>query len=227
MGEFVAARRHHPDAARRPDGDELVTGRLSSQRAQSLVEFALIAPLLLLLLMVILDFGRGFFFYTQMSAGAREGGRQAVLYLNRGSNTAPGACSSPCQVPGVVPQLQVLNSFGFPVVYSDSTAANSPPSYATCTGGSSTTPATCTLNSTANVNQVYVLVYEIGPSSPSNPYWPCPSCGPVRVGVNGTTPNHNSVVVDLKMRFQPVTLGFAGLPWTIDFDAQSVQRMEW
>jgi hypothetical protein len=192
-----------------------------------MVEFALVAPTLLLLLLVTLDFGRGIFFYTQMSAGAREGARQAVLFLNRGSNTAPGACGAPCQVPGVVPQLQALNAFGFPVVYSDSNSTTSPPSYATCTGGSSSTPATCTLNSTASVNQVYVLVYEIGPSSPSSPYWPCPSCGPVRVGVNGSNPNHNFVVVDLKMRFQPVTLGFAGLPSTIDLDAQSVQRMEW
>jgi hypothetical protein len=192
-----------------------------------MVEFALVAPTLLLLLLVTLDFGRGIFIYTQMSAGAREGGRQAVLFLNRGSNTAPGACAAPCRVPGVVPQLQALSAFGFPVIYSDSSGTNSPPSYATCTGGSSSTAATCTLNSTANVNQLYVLVYEIGPSSPSNPYWPCPSCGPVRVGVNGTNPSHNYVVVDVKMRFQPVTLGFAGLPWSIDLDAQSVQRMEW
>lgn len=192
-----------------------------------MVEFALVGPAVLLLLLAILDFGRGLFFYTQMSAGAREGARQAVLSLNRGSNVVPGSCSTPCQVPGVVPQLRVLNAFGLPVVYSDSTATGSPPSYATCTGGSSTTPASCTLNSAANLNQVYVLVYEIGPSSPSSPYWPCPSCGPVRVGVNSTNPNHNFVVVDLKMRFQPVILGFAGLPWSVDFDAQSVQRMEW
>jgi hypothetical protein len=50
----------------------------SSQRSQGLTEFALIAPVLLLLTFGIVDFGRGLYFYITLQQAANEGARVAV-----------------------------------------------------------------------------------------------------------------------------------------------------
>jgi Flp pilus assembly protein TadG len=46
--------------------------RLRSQRSQAMTEFALVAPVLLLLTFGILDFGRALFFYAAAGDAARE-----------------------------------------------------------------------------------------------------------------------------------------------------------
>lgn len=48
-------------------------------RGQSLVEFALIFPVLILLLVAIFDLGRAVFAYTSITNGAREGARLAIV----------------------------------------------------------------------------------------------------------------------------------------------------
>ena len=58
-----------------------VTNRLPawrSQRSQALIEFALISPVLLLLLFGIIDIGRAVFYYDTLTHAAREGARTAV-----------------------------------------------------------------------------------------------------------------------------------------------------
>jgi Flp pilus assembly protein TadG len=55
------------------------------QSSQALIEFALISPVLLLLLFGIIDIGRAIFYYDTLSHAAREGARAAVL----ASNTLP------------------------------------------------------------------------------------------------------------------------------------------
>jgi Flp pilus assembly protein TadG len=49
-----------------------------SQRSQSMAEFALIAPILLLLLFGMIDFGRAVYYYVTIEQAASEGGRVAV-----------------------------------------------------------------------------------------------------------------------------------------------------
>lgn len=49
-----------------------------SQRSQALIEFALISPVLLLLLFGIVDIGRAVFYYDAVNHAAREGARVAV-----------------------------------------------------------------------------------------------------------------------------------------------------
>jgi Flp pilus assembly protein TadG len=49
------------------------------ERGQSLVEFALVIPVLLLLFMGILDFGRAIYAYNTLSNAAREGARVAIV----------------------------------------------------------------------------------------------------------------------------------------------------
>jgi Flp pilus assembly protein TadG len=48
-------------------------------RGQSLVEFALVLPLLLLLLMGVFDFGRAIYAYNAVSNAAKEGARKAIV----------------------------------------------------------------------------------------------------------------------------------------------------
>jgi Flp pilus assembly protein TadG len=69
-------------------------GRLG-QRGQSMVEFALTVPLLLLLLFGIIDFGRAVFYQNELTNGAREGARVAVLASNP-CNTELGSNGAAC-----------------------------------------------------------------------------------------------------------------------------------
>jgi Flp pilus assembly protein TadG len=50
-----------------------------SSRAQTLVEFAVIAPFLVLLLLALFDFGRAIYAYNAISNAAREGARVAIV----------------------------------------------------------------------------------------------------------------------------------------------------
>jgi Flp pilus assembly protein TadG len=52
---------------------------VNRERGQTLVEFALIAPLLVLLLLAILDFGRALYAFSTISNAAREGARIAIV----------------------------------------------------------------------------------------------------------------------------------------------------
>lgn len=50
------------------------------QRGQTLVEFALILPVFLLLAVVIFDFGRAVYYYSAIHNAAREGARYGVVH---------------------------------------------------------------------------------------------------------------------------------------------------
>lgn len=54
----------------------------SRSRGQALVEFALILPILVLMIFGIVDFGRGVYAYNAISNAAREGGRTAIVNQN-------------------------------------------------------------------------------------------------------------------------------------------------
>lgn len=55
------------------------------QRSQALIEFALVSPVLLLLIFGVIDLGRAIFYYDTLDHAAREGARVAA----RASNTLP------------------------------------------------------------------------------------------------------------------------------------------
>jgi Flp pilus assembly protein TadG len=55
-------------------------GKRSRSRGQSLVEFALISPVLLLLLVGVLDLGRAFYIQTALQNAAREGTRYGSVH---------------------------------------------------------------------------------------------------------------------------------------------------
>ena len=65
--------------------------RTRSDRAQSLVEFALIVPMLLILVFGIIDFGMGLRAYISVSSATREGARFATVGNAPGTFTSGGA----------------------------------------------------------------------------------------------------------------------------------------
>ena len=60
------------------------TRRDKAQRSQALIEFALVSPVLLLLLFGVVDIGRAIFYYDTINHAAREGARVAVRAATQG-----------------------------------------------------------------------------------------------------------------------------------------------
>ena len=60
----------------------MLTRRRRSGRGQTLVEFAIVLPVLLLVLFAILDMGRAVFVYNTLAQSARQGARTAIVNQN-------------------------------------------------------------------------------------------------------------------------------------------------
>jgi Flp pilus assembly protein TadG len=60
--------------------------RRRRQSAQSLTEFALILPLLMLILLGVVDFGRVFYYWTSIANSAREGARYGTTHPTQIAN---------------------------------------------------------------------------------------------------------------------------------------------
>jgi Flp pilus assembly protein TadG len=198
---------------------------------QALVEFALVAPIVLLLIGATVDMGRGLLLYALLQGASRDTARQAALSYYSGSNTLPPDCTAltptPCSLNSLVNGAHQLDSLGVTVVYADSTSISAPPSYGNWLVLPTTTqPGTVALNG-ATGNKVYVFIYELDSTAGNpNPRWSCSTCA----GVNGAavrTSGHQRAVVDLKLNWQPVMAQFLGIPTVITFDAQTVVRMEY
>lgn len=69
------------------------TNRWRSRHGQSLVEMAMVLPLLALLTFGLLDFGRAYYFQVSITNAAREGARVAILNVYTGPDTP--TCSAP------------------------------------------------------------------------------------------------------------------------------------
>ena len=197
---------------------------------QALVEFALVAPVVLLLIGATVDMGRGLLIYTMLQGASRDMARQSVLQYYSGSNTLPPTCTTlatPCSSGPLTNGAHQLDPLGMSVVYQDSTAISAAPSYGTFTPNASPQqPGTITLTGSINSSTVYVFIYELDSTvgNPS-PRWSCPACSAAN-GAAVRTSGHQLVVVDLKLRWRPVLATFLGIPSTITFDSQSVERLE-
>jgi hypothetical protein len=197
---------------------------------QALVEFALVAPVVLLLIGATVDMGRGLLLYTMLQGASRDTARQAALVYYSGSNTLAPDCTAlgtPCAKAPLTGGAHLLDPLGVTVVYQDSAGISAPPSYGTYVANANPLlPGTITLTGSTNANTVYVFIYELdsGGGNP-NPRWSCPSCA----AANGSavrTSGHQLAVVDLKLKWRPVMARFLGIPTVITFDSQSVQRLE-
>ena len=195
-----------------------------------MVEFALVAPVLLLLVGATVDIGRGVLIYNLLAGASRETVRLAALEANSGSNTSPPPCTAlatPCSITSVVTGAHLLDSLGVTVVYQDSGAIGSPPAYGTYVANADPTqPGTITLTGATNPNTVYVFIYELESAAGNpSPRWSCPTCAPVN-GAAVRTGGNQRVVVDLKLKWQPVMARFLGIPSVVTLDSQSVERIE-
>jgi TadE-like protein len=63
--------------------------RLRNRRGQSLVEFAVVTPLLLLLIVGLMEFGRAWNISQVVTNAAREGARKAAVLDSRGVELTP------------------------------------------------------------------------------------------------------------------------------------------
>jgi Flp pilus assembly protein TadG len=66
----------------------------SARTGQSLVEFALVLPLILLLIMGGIDLGRGIFAFNEVSNAARAGGRTGIVNQTYGDIRARAAAQA-------------------------------------------------------------------------------------------------------------------------------------
>ena len=201
-----------------------------SRSGQALLEFALLAPVIFLLIGATVDLGRGLLIYTMLQGASRDMARQAVLGYYSGSNTLPPTCtalSSPCSLGPLTNGAHQLDALGMSVVYQDSTGISSPPPYGTFVANANPLlPGTITLAGAINASTVYVFVYELDATAGNpNPRWSCPTCAATN-GAAVRTSGHQLVVVDLKLQWKPVLASLLGIPTSITFNSQSVERLE-
>jgi hypothetical protein len=197
-----------------------------------MVEFALVAPIVLLLIGATVDMGRGVLLFDLLSGASRETARIAALASNSGSNTLPPACTSlatPCQETSVLGGAHLLDSLGVAVVYLDSPSISAPPAYGTYVPNADPTqPGTITLTGGTNPNTIYVFIYELDSTAGNpTPRWSCATVACTTANGSAVrTPGHQRVVVDLKLKWQPVLAKFLGIPTVLTLDSQAVDRIE-
>jgi Flp pilus assembly protein TadG len=74
--------------------------RQHRSRGQALVEFSLILPIFLVMLMGVVDVGRAIWAQSSLAAAAREGARFAIVHGGTANNTCPvGTAASTANVP--------------------------------------------------------------------------------------------------------------------------------
>jgi TadE-like protein len=83
-----------------------VKARRGGQKGAELVEMALVLPILLMLLLGIIAFGRAYDVYQTITRAAREGARQAVL-------TGCATCANPTTIP---PSATIQSSYVNPAM---------------------------------------------------------------------------------------------------------------
>jgi hypothetical protein len=197
-----------------------------------MVEFALVAPVVMLMIGATVDMGRGLLLYALLQGASRDTARQAALVYYSGSNTLAPDCTAlttPCSLTSLVQGAHLLDPLGTSVVYTDSTAISAPPTYGTFTPDATnptTQPGSIVLAGVTNPNTVYVFIYELDSTGGPNPRWSCPTCAAAN-GAAVRTAGHQLAVVDLKLKWQPVMARFLGIPTVITFDSQSVVRLEY
>ncbi len=114
--------------------------RLRSERGASLVEFALIAPLLFVLLFGIIEFGAMLYDQAVITNASREGARfAATYYINPAAPPAPTSTST-----GTLRQCSDIQTYVQNWMTSNATIisfTSTPPPLNGCCGSSSCTPA--------------------------------------------------------------------------------------
>jgi Flp pilus assembly protein TadG len=147
-----------------------------SKKGQSLVEMAMIAPFLVMILLLVIDFGRAAYDYATLAGAAREGARTAITTGNsRPDNN---------RVIGAVEQ----NAIGLSL--NSGTCVNDPP------------PASPAMQ--PNTGLVYVGA-GTGNTSTNAPAGQAPAGAGVCGAVVPSYAGHYPLTVSIKYNFQPLT----------------------
>ena len=105
----------------RPDNTAPVTHRAASERGAAMVEFALLLPLLIMLVFGIITFGRAYFAKVELASAVREGARAEALDKDPVSATVTAGQGLPVTdvqvlstcTPGVDGQAKVKATYTF------------------------------------------------------------------------------------------------------------------
>ncbi len=104
--------------------------KFKSQRAQGMVEFALLAPVFFLLLLGVLDLGRAGFFFVVGSGLARDGARAAAVY-NNGAGLPDAVVTGNIQVEAGAVGI-ANNNFSMPAACGTTTPPQPPTALSAC-----------------------------------------------------------------------------------------------
>jgi Flp pilus assembly protein TadG len=106
-----------------------VRQRLSKERGASAVEFALIAPLLLLLVVGIAEFGRAFQVQSTLSAAAREGVRTMALQNDQAAARSMAESVANSLTPGLTDAQISFTPASCPITYTSGASVRMTISY--------------------------------------------------------------------------------------------------
>src|SRR5881396_3949344 len=168
-----------------------------SQRSQGLTEFAIIAPVILLLTFGIIDFGRALYLYITLQQAANEGARVAVrasyfIDPNGGSHTWPTDTDVANAIAGHAVIMNLANNPACP---------NGPLPNGGVPQGSPQKPA-------SNTGWIFITDPSTAgngtPNGPRGGLGTLPAPGP---GCNSITPavGNEAIKVTLWFNFQPLT----------------------
>jgi Flp pilus assembly protein TadG len=87
-----------------------IRGLLGSERGTALVEFALVAPILFLLVFGILDFGRALNYYNDLTQLSGQAARAAIVSRNP-DGTAVGTANADCPANAQSIQCQIAKTY--------------------------------------------------------------------------------------------------------------------
>jgi hypothetical protein len=168
---------------------------------QGLVEFALIFPLLFLLVMGLFDLGRAVFYSSTLNTAVREGTRYAIVQPDCNYKSNPGACTG-----------AYLDSYIAP-------CGKNPPSTAWCIANPN--DLHCALNcnnalSTANLTICNKIknIFFTGELSSST----------ICIKHLDTDPNNPKIYIGIDFDFKPVTPGIILIGnWTMHVNSQMLR----
>lgn len=171
-------------------GPSQIAPRSMRRRGQSAVEFALVAPLLFLLMFGIVDFGRAMYYQNEITNAAREGARIAILASNP-CNSIYGDPSGDCALPSATP--------AGPTVCSAAEASGSLIANWTC-GDNTSTATPNTMPTSGSPGHAYVDVAQGSTST-------CPAPSSSASGVNTTPRSSGNLLISVTIHyyFQPIT----------------------
>ncbi len=94
------------------------TNRWRGRAGQSLVEMAMVLPILALLTFGLVDFGRGYYFQVSITNAAREGARVAILNIYVGPETPSCSSSNSYRTCPVQTDANIITAVGHELSYS-------------------------------------------------------------------------------------------------------------